>query len=131
MKDSLRERLGMGTSSQPTLCLCSKRYYGSEHAEDCPEFPLKLADGVLDDFRDRLKVATAEPNPAWLIECGSPTSYYCDEGDEGDWCSNPNHAWRFATREEAETKAATMTTMEPVRVAEHAWSTPESREDRG
>lgn len=54
----------------------------------------------------------------WLIECGSPTTYFCADGD---WCSNPNHAHRFATKEEAQQKAHGMTTMEPVRVCDHQW----------
>lgn len=55
---------------------------------------------------------------AWLIECGSPALYYCGEGD---WCSNPNHAKRFGTKEEAEILSKNWVTMEPIRVCEHAW----------
>lgn len=55
---------------------------------------------------------------AWLIECGSPALYYCGEAD---WCSNANHARKFATQTEADQLASTMKTMEPVRVVEHMW----------
>jgi hypothetical protein len=62
---------------------------------------------------------------AWLIECGlvgsNTDSYYCGEGD---WCSNPNHAHKFATEAEAATKASTMTAADPsVRFTarEHGW----------
>ena len=55
----------------------------------------------------------------WLIECGSPATYFCGDGD---WCSNPNHAHRFATQAEAKERSSVMTTMEPVRVCEHQWA---------
>ena len=58
---------------------------------------------------------------AWLIETvpqypGAETHYYCSDGG---WCSNPNHAWKFGTEEEAKEKAATMRSV--VRVASHMW----------
>lgn len=61
----------------------------------------------------------APPNPAWLIECGSPAQYLCNDKS---WCNNSDHAHRFATKLDAELIARNMTTMEPVRVAEHVWS---------
>ena len=45
---------------------------------------------------------------AWLIECApevGDTLYFCGDGD---WCSNPNHAHKFATAEEANAKRVTM-----------------------
>lgn len=57
------------------------------------------------------------PNPAWLIEHGSPAAYFCGDGD---WCSNPNHAYRFVTKDVATAKAETMP-IEGIRVAEHLW----------
>lgn len=56
---------------------------------------------------------------AWLIECGSPPSYY---RGPGDWCSNPNHALKFPTQKAAELRSMSMQTLEPVRVTEHSWS---------
>lgn len=56
---------------------------------------------------------------AWLIECGSPADYWCAPGD---WCSNPNHAHKFATEAEAKAVTVGMRTMEPVRVCEHQWT---------
>jgi hypothetical protein len=57
------------------------------------------------------------PGTWWLIECGS--SYFCGDGD---WCSNPNHARKFKTHEEAQMKAETVNTLEPVRVCDHSWT---------
>lgn len=54
----------------------------------------------------------------WLIEVGTPASYWCSEGE---WCSNANHAHRFATKQQAEKKASTMKTMDPIRVIDHMW----------
>jgi hypothetical protein len=59
---------------------------------------------------------------AWLIECEPPigdTLYFCNDGD---WCSNPNHAHKFATAEEANAKRVTMQVGERFRVAEHEWA---------
>jgi hypothetical protein len=58
---------------------------------------------------------------AWLIECsfeGGTPDYYCAPGD---WCSNPNHAHKFPSREEAEAVSATMQTIGERRVCEHQW----------
>lgn len=63
---------------------------------------------------------------AWLIECGlynefPPTIvYFCGEGD---WCSNPNHAHRFSTEEDAVTKLQSMNAFQPekYRVEAHMW----------
>lgn len=78
-------------------------------------------------IRDRLRAlentaSSAFAGNAWLIEVGSPAIYYCAEGD---WCSNANHAHKFATKAEAELVALTMRAGEPVRCVEHTWmSTP-------
>ena len=58
---------------------------------------------------------------AWLIECVPPIGdvlYFCNDGD---WCSNPNHAHKFATPEEASAKRATLISGAQFRVAEHEW----------
>lgn len=63
---------------------------------------------------------------AWLIECAPPigtTLYFCNDGD---WCSNPNHAHKFPTAEEANAKRVTMQVGERFRVAEHEWPDAES-----
>lgn len=56
---------------------------------------------------------------AWLIECGRPPHYYCGPGD---WCSNVNHAKKFATEQEAHAVKARLTTLDVCRLAEHAWT---------
>lgn len=58
---------------------------------------------------------------AWLIETTDPVStvlYFCNEGD---WCSNPNHAHRFPSAEQASMKLASMQLSQNFRVAEHMW----------
>ena len=58
---------------------------------------------------------------AWLIETADPVGtllYFCAVGD---WCSNPNHAKKFATRQEAEEVQRTMFNPSVARVAEHEW----------
>lgn len=58
---------------------------------------------------------------AWLIETADPvgtTLYFCHDGD---WCSNPNHAHRFPTAEQASVKLAAMQVSRNFRVAEHMW----------
>lgn len=63
---------------------------------------------------------------AWLIECGiwnefpPPITYFCGDGD---WCSNPNHAFKFSTEQEALSKLESMKPFNPenYRVAEHMW----------
>jgi hypothetical protein len=58
---------------------------------------------------------------AWLIECEPPlgdTLYFCNDGD---WCSNPNHAHKFATALEAQAKLTTMQSPSSMRIAEHQW----------
>lgn len=57
---------------------------------------------------------------AWLIEFGSPAIYFCDDGD---WCSNANHAHKFTTQGEAQRKADEMRMGDSVvpRVVEHMW----------
>lgn len=59
---------------------------------------------------------SARGETAWLIQCGS--RYFVADGD---WCDNPNHAHRFRSMVDANTKADTMKTMEPVSVNEHEW----------
>ena len=57
---------------------------------------------------------------AWLIELDDPignTLYFCADGD---WCSNPNHAHKFRTAAEAETKRSAMRTRAS-RACEHQW----------
>lgn len=63
----------------------------------------------------------AEPVSAWLLECVPPLGdvlYYCAPGD---WCSNPNHAHRFTTKEEGDAMHGTMHNSAIMRVAEHQW----------
>lgn len=55
---------------------------------------------------------------AWLIEFGSPATYYAADGD---WCNNPNHAHKFATAEEANAKKVTLVAPVDYRVVEHGW----------
>lgn len=55
----------------------------------------------------------------WLIECGSQPVYWANDGD---WCSNPNHAHKFATADEAHTKLNTFTSLDAMRVTEHMWA---------
>lgn len=60
---------------------------------------------------------------AWLIECAPPlgdTLYFCNDGD---WCSNPNHAHKFPTAVEAQAKLTTMQNPLSMRIAEHEWPT--------
>lgn len=76
---------------------------------------------VLEHIQGRLlALETRQPfqGVAWLIECGTPPSYYCGEGD---WCSNANHALKFPTEKAARLRAMGMNTMEAVNVVEHAW----------
>ena len=63
---------------------------------------------------------------AWLIECGTYNEfppqiiYFCGEGD---WCSNPNHAFKFNTEQEAWDKIQIWAPFAPdnYRVTEHMW----------
>jgi hypothetical protein len=57
---------------------------------------------------------------AWLIEVGSPSTYYCGPGD---WCSNPNHAHKFSSEQEAQATAAPMGKLVGglPRCCEHMW----------
>lgn len=58
---------------------------------------------------------------AWLIETVDPvgtTLYFCHDGD---WCSNPNHAYRFRTSEQANVKLAAMRWPQNFRASEHEW----------
>jgi hypothetical protein len=71
-------------------------------------------------FRSRVE-PSAEPVSAWLLECVPPIGdvlYYCAPGD---WCSSPNHAHRFQTKEEADAMHVTMQNSSIMRVAEHQW----------
>ena len=64
---------------------------------------------------------------AWLIEIDAPFShvlYYCGPGD---WCSNPNHAHKFAGRADAEQALATMQNPTSMRIAEHEWCSDNGR----
>lgn len=63
---------------------------------------------------------------AWLIEHveGADVTYYCGPGD---WCGNPNHAYKFVDREEAERIMKPMQCIAgSFRVAEHQWSSPDA-----
>jgi hypothetical protein len=58
---------------------------------------------------------------AWLIECsfeGGRPDYYCGPGV---WCNNSHHAYKFPTKEAAETRSNEMRTIGTRRVAEHSW----------
>jgi hypothetical protein len=58
---------------------------------------------------------------AWLIETADPvgtTLYFCNDGD---WCSNPNHAHRFPSAEQASVKLASMQVSQNFCVTEHQW----------
>lgn len=58
---------------------------------------------------------------AWLIETDDPmglTLYFCNDGD---WCSNPNHAHKFADAKEAQAKLLAMQNPLNFRIAEHEW----------
>lgn len=58
---------------------------------------------------------------AWLIETNDPvgtTLYYCDQGD---WCSNPNHAMRWPSEEAARKSEAWTQYPGNMRIAEHEW----------
>lgn len=58
---------------------------------------------------------------AWLIETDDPmgvTLYFCNVGD---WCSNPNHAHKFASAAEAATQLREMRNPLNFRIAEHEW----------
>jgi hypothetical protein len=62
---------------------------------------------------------TKEPINAWLIENeADPVQYYCGPGE---WCTNPNHALKFPTREAAELRMAALSTMSKLRVTGHQW----------
>lgn len=65
-------------------------------------------------------VLRAPDQVAWLIECGERMTVYWAE--DGDWCSNPNHAHRFGSASLAQQKASTMKTLAPTRVVEHMWT---------
>lgn len=80
---------------------------------------------TLEVIRDRLQAIERRQHAfkgvAWLIECGFDQGlpdYYCGPGD---WCSNPNHAHKFLTKEEAEAVSERMTTIGARRVADHSW----------
>ena len=81
----------------------------------------------LEIIRDRLrKLEGHEVQPfkgtAWLIECaweGGAPQYYCGPAE---WCSNPFHARKFGSREEAEVISEAMTTLGTRKVTEHSWS---------
>jgi hypothetical protein len=107
-------------------CETCHEWFG-KHKDGCEDRPGAIADAVLTLFRAGVREAIKEPNPAWLIEIEAPMSmtlYYCDEGD---WCSNPNHAHRFATRDEATAVQSKMRS-DLTRVAEHEWADDPSRE---
>jgi hypothetical protein len=56
----------------------------------------------------------------YLIEAGNPAIYFCDP----DWCSNANHAKKYATAEEAQPIADAMMVRVPsvpLRVVCHSW----------
>lgn len=58
---------------------------------------------------------------AWLIETSDPvgtTLYFCHDGD---WCSNPNHAYKFQTQEDAERKRQALVRPDAFRVCDHIW----------
>ena len=85
---------------------------------------------TIEVIRDRLRAleahVTLASQPyrgiAWLIEShfeGAPPDYYCGPAS---WCSNPNHAFKFKTKEEADAVSAGMTTIGRRSVVEHDWS---------
>lgn len=95
-------------------------------ARQSPEYHSHSFADTLEIIRDRLSVLETRYDNSfegarWLIECGSPAVYYCNDGE---WCSNPNHARKFMTKDEASNRAASMNTMDPVRVCEHLWTKP-------
>lgn len=58
---------------------------------------------------------------AWLIETADPIGvglYFCADGD---WCSNPNHAHKFQTAEQAHIKLASLQVSANFKVTEHEW----------
>ena len=58
---------------------------------------------------------------AWLIEIGDSVTYYwCGPGD---WCSNPNHAFKFETEMAAVECKYGLGKMVggPAHVVEHMW----------
>jgi hypothetical protein len=83
---------------------------------------------TLEILRDRLQALESQATRdhsfrgiAWLIECsfqGGKPDYYCGPAE---WCSNPYHAHKFKTREEAEAVSAEMATLGDRRVADHSW----------
>ena len=95
--------------------------------EEDPQFTiLKLRAQVktMTDSRDRAyrEYQHRKPmdGPHWLIEVGSPASYYCGPGD---WCSNPNHALQFHCREDAAAVACRFGNLVggTPRAVEHMW----------
>lgn len=67
------------------------------------------------------QIKTPTYETAWLIETADPvgvTLYFCHDGD---WCSNPNHAHKFPTAEQANIKKSSMQLPSNFRVAEHEW----------
>lgn len=76
---------------------------------------------ALEDLDNRTKRIHPFKGVAWLIECsykGVAPDYYCGPAQ---WCSNPFHAYKFASREDAEAVSAGMTTIGDRRVADHSW----------
>lgn len=84
---------------------------------------------TLEVIRDRfqaLELQTHRARPfrgvAWLIECsygGGRPEYYCGPAE---WCSNPYHAHKFPTKEDADKISDAMTTIGNRSVTEHSWS---------
>lgn len=64
-----------------------------------------------------------EHNIAWLIESVDGVHpdpiYFCGPGD---WCGNPNHAHKFATRDAAEANRLSLHNPDAFKVTEHIWS---------
>lgn len=64
-------------------------------------------------------VTTSKSESGWLIEsCSTEPTYW---RAPGDWCSNPNHATRFARQMDADMVASTIKSMTPIRTMEHQW----------
>lgn len=64
---------------------------------------------------------------AWLLEFQPPvgaTQYYCAPGD---WCTNPNHARKFAAKQEADDVHSSMQNRDLMYVVEHEWVSAEGK----
>lgn len=95
----------------------SNRALGNRHYPDALEIIRNRLQAL-----ERREATTLFTGTAWLIECsyqGQNVQYYFAPAM---WCSNPNHARKFTSREEAEARSAEMQTIGQRQVVEHAWS---------